>query len=134
MTRSFLILSNPAIREKAINMIHAAADYSRIEFKTPKRSLDQNSKMWAMLSDISEQVIWYGVKYDSEDWKLILLNGLNKEMRIAPDIDGTGVVPLGRSSSKLSKSEMRDLIELIYAFGSQQNVNWSEPILTERTA
>jgi hypothetical protein len=43
-----------------------------------------------------------------------------------PNIDGTGFVNLGRSSSDLSKQEFIDLIELITAFGAQHGVVFSD--------
>jgi len=134
MSRLFFVLRNDRIRENAINEIREAKDDSRVEIKAPVRSLDQNSKMWAMLTDISQQLELKGEKYPPEDWKTLILHEMGKETRFIPSLDGHGFVPLGVSSSKLSKQEMSDLIEYIYALGSQQNVIWSEPIYTERTA
>ena len=34
-----------------------------------KRSDSQNRLLWAILRDVSEQVVWYGKKLGSEDWK-----------------------------------------------------------------
>jgi hypothetical protein len=36
-------------------------------------------------------------------------------------------VPLGRSSSKLSVAEMKELMDLIEAFGAQHSVKFHEP-------
>jgi hypothetical protein len=36
-------------------------------------------------------------------------------------------VTLGTSSSDLSRDEMTDLIEIIFAFGAQHVVVWSDP-------
>ena len=46
------------------------------------------------------------------------LDGLKRELRVVPNLDGTSFVNLGRSSSDLTKQEMSDLIELIAAFGA----------------
>jgi len=35
--------------------------------------------------------------------------------------------PIGYSSSKLTKAQMADLIEFMYAFGAENCVEWSEP-------
>jgi len=40
---------------------------------------------------------------------------------------GTGFVTLGTSSSDLSRDEMTDLIEIIFAFGARHGVVWSDP-------
>lgn len=86
--------------------------------------------MWAMLGDVSEQVDWYGKKLTPEDWKTVFTASL-RNTRVVPTIDGDGFVPLGMSTSKMSVKEMTALIDLIDAFGSQREVRWSEPVLTE---
>jgi hypothetical protein len=48
---------------------------------------------------------------------------LNQELRLVPNIHGNGFVQLGRSSSKLSKAEMSELMELIEAFAAQHGVD-----------
>lgn len=126
MDRALLILSSEAIRSKAIDWIRRLPAGTRVQFSAPKRSLPQNDKMWALLTEVSEQVPWHGQKLEPEDWKLVFMDALNREMRIVPAIDGRGFVNLGRSSSKLSVNEMRDLIELIYAFGAQHGVTFNE--------
>ena len=91
------------------------------------RSLSQNNKLWPMLSDIEKQVDWYGDNLDSEDWKVMFMASLSKQ-RAVPGIDG-GFVGLSQRSSRLSKEEFSQLIEVIYAFGSERHVAWSEPSL-----
>jgi hypothetical protein len=82
--------------------------------------------MWAALSDIAMQLPWHGQKLRPEDWKLVFLDALKHEFRMVPNLDNTGFVNLGRSSSDLSKSEMSDLIELIAAFGAQHGVKFGD--------
>lgn len=107
-----------------------------IEIKShkSKRSLEQNSKMWAMLSDISGQVKWpvngSDQRLTPEEWKIILSAGLESEQRIAQGING-GFVMLGKSTSKQSIKWMSSMIELIYAFGSERGVLWSEKVPDE---
>jgi hypothetical protein len=97
-------------------------DGTRIEFKAPKRSLPQNDRMWAMLTDLASQVKWHGLTLTADDWKLLFLDALKREVRMVPNLDGNGFVSLGRSSSDLSKAEMTDLIDLIHAFGANHGV------------
>ena len=127
MSRATLILSTPEVRARAHRWIDAVPDRTRVEFKETKRTLPQNSRMWAMLTDVATQVAWHGLKLAAEDWKLIFMDALKREVRLAPNIDGTGFVNLGRSSSDLSVSEMGDLMELIAAFGAQHGVRFQEP-------
>ena len=126
MSRWLLIIRCDADREKASRWALAAPFGLRIEFREAKRSLEQNAKLWANLTDVASQVLWHGVRLSPEDWKLIFLDGLKKDMRIVPNMDGTGFVNLGRSSSDLSKSEMSNLIELIQMFGANHGVVFHE--------
>lgn len=127
MSRATLVIANDEIRRKAAHWINIAPWNTRIEFKAPKRTLPQNARMWAMLTDVAEQVPWHGVRLTADDWKLIFLDGLKQEMRLVPNLNGNGFVNLGRSSSDLSKEEMGDLMELIAAFGAQHGVTFHEP-------
>ena len=91
----------------------------------PRRSLDQNSKMWPMLGDIAKQVQWHGQYLKDFEWKDVLTAAL-KRYRAVPGIDG-GIVLLGMRTSKMSKRDLSELIESAYAFGSEHGVVWSEP-------
>lgn len=90
-----------------------------------RRTLDQNAKMWAMLTEFSQQVEHYSHHWSPEDWKYILLKAFGKEIRLLPGLDGS-VVPAGLSSSALPKSEMIKFIEFIYAEGTQRGVVFAD--------
>ena len=89
-----------------------------------KRSSDMNSKMWPMLTDLSKQVDWYGHKLTKEEWKDVVTAAIERQKTV-PGIEG-GFVVLGVSTRKQSKEWFSNLIEIIYAFGSERNVQWSE--------
>lgn len=126
MSRAVLILNTKTDRERAMAWCRNAPAGCRVEFKEAKRSTDQNALMWASLTEIARQVEWHGLKLSADDWKLMLMAGLNQEMRLVPNIEGNGFVNLGRSSSDLSKAEMGDLIELIFAFGAKHGVVFAD--------
>lgn len=126
MARALLVLANDMFRARAIDWIRRAPKDTRIEFKGPKRTLPQNARMWAMLTDVATQVRWHGLWLSADDWKLIFLDGLKRELRLVPNIDGTGFVNLGRSSSDLEIPEMADLMELISAFGATHGVEFHD--------
>ena len=92
------------------------------------RSLPQNAKQWAMYTDIAEQLQWHGNAMSKEDWKILLTNEW-KPQSIVPSISGNGFCVLNASTSKASKKDMCDLIEITYAFGSQSGVKWSDASL-----
>jgi len=93
-----------------------------------KRSLPQNSKQWALYTDIAEQLRWHHNQLSKEDWKILLTNEW-KPQTIVPAISGNGFCVLNASTSKASKQEMSELIELVYAFGTQSGVKWSDSSL-----
>ena len=126
MSRALITINGTADRERAAKWAMGAPAGTRIEFKDAKRSGDQNSKMWAMLTEVASQVMWHGQKLAPDDWKLIFMDALKRELRVAPNIDGTGFVNLGRSSSKLSKAEFGDLLELISMFGANHGVKFRD--------
>ena len=80
--------------------------------------------MWALIGDVASQVVWHGQKLTPENWKDILTASL-KRQEVVPGVDG-GFVVLGTSTRRMAKLEMNGLIELIYAFGAQHGVVFSE--------
>jgi hypothetical protein len=124
MTRYAIQITSERKREEAVRVVRAAPQFSRVEVKAQKRTTAQNSRLWAMLTDIALQVDWHGVKLSPDDWKLLMLSGLKTEMRIVPNLDGTGFVNLGTRSSDLSVEEMTNLIELMHAFAAQRGVKF----------
>lgn len=126
--RAEITIRGPNDRNRAHHWINQAKPGTRVQFKGAQRTIEQNDKMWAMLTDIATQITWHGRTMKTDDWKLVFLDGLKREAPSVPNLDGTGFVSLlGTSSSDLSTPEMRDLIELMYAFGAEHGVEWSDP-------
>ena len=96
-----------------------------VEVKPETRSLEQNARLWAMLTDIARQVDWYGRKLTPEEWKHVFTAALSKQ-DVVPGIDG-GFVVLGKSTSKMTKSEMNELQTLMEAFGAEEGVRFTAP-------
>lgn len=91
-----------------------------VEVREEKRSDPQNRRLWAMLTEVSEQVDWHGQKLTPEEWKAVFSAALHRQ-KVVPGIDG-GFVVLGQRTSKMTKAEMSELQELIAAFGSERGV------------
>lgn len=96
-----------------------------VEVKKETRTLAQNARLWAMLTDIGKQVNWYGRKLTPEEWKHVFTASLTKQ-DVVPGLDG-GFVVLGKSTSQMTKAEMSELQELMQAFGAQQGVKFTAP-------
>lgn len=126
MSRALIVLHRQSDRDKACKWAQGVPWGSRIVFHEPKRTLPQNDALWAALSDIAKQKTHHGQKLSPEDWKILFLGALNQEMRMVPNLDGNGFIPLGRSSSALSVAEMSDLLEKIYEWGARNDVQFSD--------
>lgn len=121
MSKEVVVLRTPEARARARRLLDLAPDGARVTFAVSKRSLGQNDLLYGLLGDLSEQVEWHGQKLSSTDWKTMMTAGL-RGYRVVPGIDGGSFVPLGMSTSEMTKEEMSDLIELIYHFGSERGV------------
>ena len=123
----------PYNRSKAVDMVRSAPDgYLFMPPREPTRSTAQNARLWAMLGDISKQVIWtvngHPEKLAPEDWKAIITASLAQESRMAPGVRG-GFVMLGTSTRSMTIRQMTEMIEFLFAFGAEQDVTWSDPTL-----
>lgn len=125
MGRAVLILNRRADRAKAFDWIGRAPAGTVVEFRTSKRTTPQNARMWAMLTAISDQLTWHGAKYPPEDWKDYFMHSLSGA-RFMPHEEG-GMIPIGRRTSKLTKSEHSDLTALIEAFAAAHGVDLGGP-------
>jgi len=125
VTRHVIIIRNRADCERAAKWALAAKPGMSVTFKEASRSLDQNSLMWARLGDVARQVEWYGVFLSAEDWKTIFTASLRKS-RVVPGLDAGNFVPLGMSTSEMSKAEMQDLLTLMEAFAAERGVVFSD--------
>ena len=95
----------------------------RIE--APKRTGEQNDKLWAMLTDVSVSKP-QGRMHTPEMWKCIFMQACGHEVQFLTGLDGLPF-PSGFRSSRMSKAQMSELIEFIGAWGSENGVRWSDP-------
>lgn len=96
-----------------------------VEVRAETRSLEQNARLWAMLTDISKQVEWYGHRLTPDEWKDVFSASL-KRTKVVPGLDG-GFVVCGQSTSKMTIAEMCELQDLMEAFGAQKGVRFTCP-------
>jgi hypothetical protein len=125
MTRAALILTRDDIRAKAADWCRRLPHGTRVEFKAPRRSLSQNDLMWQRLTEVSEQVVWYGAKLSADDWKDIFTASLRKA-RVVPGLDPGTYVPLGMRTSDMTVGEMKDLLALMEAFAAERGVRFRD--------
>lgn len=127
MKRVFILQPHPhPSRRNALSAIAEAPDGTAVTFSEPTRSLEQNAALWPALEDVSQQVEWYGRKLTPLDWKHVFTASLRK-LDVVPNIDGTGFVALGMSTSRMSKREFSELLDLVHAFGAERGVTFHAP-------
>ena len=92
-----MVVDNPDRVEAAVDWARnwlregLAGGTVQLAIGRPRRSLDQNAKLWPMLQDIARQVDWYGERLSKEEWKDVLTAGLKKQ-KVVPGVDGGFVV------------------------------------------
>jgi hypothetical protein len=98
----------------------------------------QESRYHAMIGDISKQVDFDGIEYDTTTWKaqlidqfqqekLLLGEQLAKPGRTVMSLDKQRIVQIRPSSTDFRKKEASDFIEYLFSFGAEMSVEWTDP-------
>lgn len=127
MEKRTLPLVSPTHRKFAASWCLEAPEGWMVTFSPATRTLAQNAKLHAMLKEVSDQVIWYGVKLGPEDWKRIFAASL-QGVRVVPGIDAGTFVPVGLRTRDMTVPEMSDMIELIHAFAAERGVVFRDQV------
>ena len=120
-----IILASERQRAIAHALIDRAPDGFVFNIHEPNRTLDQNAKMWAMLSDIARAKP-EGRMMTAEMWKCVFMHACGYEAQFLNGLDGLPF-PVGFRSSRMTKAQMADLITFIQEYGDRHGVRWSEP-------
>ncbi|WP_159967911.1 MULTISPECIES: recombination protein NinB, partial [unclassified Raoultella] len=122
MKQQFCLI-NDSVKQNAVNFIRSLQADRRfpviIEAREESRTDKQNRMMWPLLKDLSDQVVWYGEKLESAEWKDLItvlvsqMQSPEKEQKSAPGING-GRVYFGVRTSQSSKRYMVEVIEAIF--------------------
>ena len=123
MDKRTFVLAHDQARKNALSCIQTAPPGYCVTVSEPTRNLEQNALLWSILGEIAAAVVWHGKKLDAESWKHIFSSSL-KRQEVVPNLDGTGFVVMGRSTSRMSKAEFSELCELALSFGAQHNVTF----------
>lgn len=125
MTQTIVIDSNYR-RELAHKLVAAAPVGAVMTISPAKRTTDQNSRFWAMLSDISRAKP-DGRMHTPETWKALFLHAMGHASRFEMGLNGEPF-PVGMRSSVLSKSQMSDLMEFMSAWAAEKGVIFSHEV------
>lgn len=125
MSGQTIILGGAHQRFTAKKLIDLAPVNAVVNVREPTRTVDQNDKMWAMISDIARAKP-EGRRHTPDDWKAIFMNACGWECQFLEGLDGRPF-PKGFRSSRLTKSQMANLITYIQEYGDRHGIDWSEP-------
>jgi len=124
-----VILRGDSQRMLAKALIDKAPVDAVVTVKEATRNLDQNARLWAMLSDISRAKP-DGRTMTAELWKCVMMQACGHEVQFLNGLDGLPF-PAGFRSSRLTVRQMADLISFVAAYGDQHGVKWSEQYETQ---
>lgn len=117
-------LFGAASRAQAKRIIDAAPHGAVMNVREAKRTLDQNAALWAKLSDISRAKP-EGRMHTPEVWKCLFMSALGHATQFEMGLDGRPF-PVGFRSSRLTKSEMSDLLEFVTEYGVRNGVQFTD--------
>jgi hypothetical protein len=120
-----IILRGGRQRMLARQLIEQAPDDAVVTIRAASRSLDQNARLWAMISDISRAKP-EGRMHTPEVWKCLFMSACGHAVQFETGLDGKPF-PIGFRSSRLTKAEASDLMEFVSEYGARHGVVWSEP-------
>ena len=124
MSGQTVILAGERQRQLAKKLIDVAPHGAVVNVKEATRNLDQNARLWAMLSDIS-RARPEGRTMTAELWKAVFMQACGHEVQFLNGLDGMPF-PAGFRSSRLTVRQMADLISFVSAYGDQHGVKWSD--------
>lgn len=126
MSGQTIILRGDSQRRLACDLISKAPWDAVVNIREATRTVDQNAKLWAMLSDVSRAKP-DGRMHAPEIWKSLFMSACGHQVQFVNGLDGLPF-PVGFRSSRLTKEQMSQLIECIYEYGSRHGVVWTDEV------
>ena len=111
-------------RATAKKLIDAAPDRSIVNIRPETRSGEQNAMLWSLLSAVSRAKP-DGRQHTPDVWKCLFMQACGHAVQFEVGLDGAPF-PLGFRSSRMTKEQMSDLIEFIFAWCAEKGVQLSE--------
>lgn len=121
-----VILRGGAQRRLARELIDKAPAGAVLTISEAKRTLDQNAKLHAMISDVSRHKP-EGRMHTVDIWKQLFMSACGHQVQFVNGLEDGQPFPCGLKTSKLNKAQMADLITCVYEYGDRHGVNWTDP-------
>jgi hypothetical protein len=134
----------PQSRSRLCTRIMEAPEGWRVRITEPLKSRIQEEKYHAMIGDIADQYVFCERLWDAEDMKRLCIDQFRRDtindtdfkelwaevskIELAPSLDGSGTVALGVQSRRFQKKLAIAFIEWLFAFGSDHDIAWSDPM------
>jgi len=112
-----VVLVGERQREFAHKLVSQAPVGYVVSVKPQTRSGEQNALMWALLTEISKAKP-HGREATPESWKLLFMHACGHACQFEIGLNGSPF-PVGFRSSQLSREQMTDLIDFIYAYAAE---------------
>lgn len=124
MKRTYHLVHSEA-RARAARAVAESPDGYVVTVSEPRRNLEQNAALHALISEIAERREWAGQSWDVETWKRLLVSAwaraTGQRVQIVPALDGFGVDMVPIRTSALSKRECSELIDFIAAWDASHD-------------
>ena len=115
---------------EAAGKLLEANDSIYVEVREKTRTLEQNAKLHAMLSDIARQKEFGGQKRTIEQWKMIFISGhriaTGGTAEMAVGLEGE-VINLRESTAQMGVQRLASLISYIDAWAAENGVVFKTP-------
>lgn len=96
-----------------------------VTIQEPTRSLEQNARLHAMLSEISKKTTYLGKKRGVEFWKGLFVSGwqiaTGQHPEIVPGLEGE-FINIRESTAKLSVKKLSEVMEYIEAYCAMNKI------------
>lgn len=129
MTKQLFLLVKAEHYRDCAAAVLSAEKFSRVEIKGKRRTMAQNAKFWAMMGELSEGQTYHNRILTPHRWAKLFMDALNREADLVPNLDGSGFVDIGMSTSDLEVRDFSDLIEVVYAWASSHGIGFKEPAI-----
>jgi hypothetical protein len=118
--KRLFILAHAEARRRAQQAVQTAPEGFRVVVEPPKRNLEINAALHAMLGEIADRVQWAGKLRSIETWKRLMvaawLRAVGEQVEFLPAIDGHGVDVVFRRTSEMTQAEVRDVLAFVEAW------------------
>ncbi len=125
MSKLTIVLSGQYQRQRAKALIDRSPPNVVVTYEEPRRTLPQNSKMHAMLTELALAKP-DGRSMPVHKWKALAMDLAGCKPEWERSLDGESMVCVGYKSSRLNKADMAKVIDAIDYYAAQHGVHFKE--------